>query len=53
MKHDNLEVIGIARQMPTLLNDGAWRATLPDASFVLGLPNLKIRDDRLYAHTVA
>ena len=53
MKHDNLKVIGIAGQMLIPMNNGARRVALPDSSFVSGLPNLKIRDDRLHAYTVA
>ncbi len=53
MKHDNLKVNGIARQMLIPLNNGARRAALPDSSFASGLPTLKIWDDSLHAHTVA
>ena len=53
VKHDNLKVIGIGRQMPIPLNNGATRAALPDLSYVSGLLNLKIQDDRFHAHTVA
>ena len=53
MKHDNLKVVVIARHMRIPFNSGAKRAILPDPSFVSGLPNLKIQDDRLHAHTVA
>ena len=53
MKHDNLKVIGIARQVLIPMNNGARRAALPDSPFVSVLPKLKIWDDRLHAHTVA
>ena len=53
MKNDNLKVIVVAKQMPISLSDGARRTTLSDSSFVSGLPNLKIWDDKLHAHTVA
>ena len=53
MKHDNLKITGIARQMSIPLNNGARRVALTDSSFVSGLLNLKIWDDRLHAYTVA
>ena len=53
MKHDNLKIIGIAIQMSIPLNNGERRVALPNSFFVYVLPNLKIQDDKLHAHTVA
>ena len=53
MKHDNLNGIGMARQMPIPLTIGVRGAAIPDSYFVSGLPNLKKQDDRVHAHTDA
>ncbi len=43
MKRDNLNCVGIAREMPIPLNNGARQAAIPDLSYVSGLRNMKIQ----------